>query len=49
MTVNFAFMGVQVPKGHSTIWFIYQPLTTLLCYLLSMLTLIGIFFKLQAD
>lgn len=39
---NLAFMATPVPQGKSIVWFIYEPLTTLISYLLSMLTLIAI-------
>jgi hypothetical protein len=47
MTVNFAFMATEIPQGHSIIWFFYQPFSSLFFYLLSMITLVGIFSKVK--
>jgi hypothetical protein len=47
-TANFAFMATEIPRGQSTIWFIYQPLSSLFCYLLSTITLIAIFLKVRS-
>lgn len=37
---NFAFMATSVPAGHSTVWFIYEPVPALFGYFLSILSLI---------
>jgi hypothetical protein len=42
--VNFAFMGITVPYGQSTVWFIYSPLSWTLTYFVSILSLIGLIF-----
>lgn len=39
---NFAFMSTTIPKGKSFIWFIYEPMSQVLSYLLSMFTLLFI-------
>lgn len=36
---NFAFMATEVPHGPSTVWFIYSPLSALVSYFISILTL----------
>lgn len=40
---NFAFMQVPVSAGQSNVWFIYEPLSSLVSYLISILSLIGFF------
>lgn len=40
--INYAFIGVPVPQGVNDIWFIYQPLSSLLFYLLSLGSLLAI-------
>jgi len=39
---NFAFMSVDVPKGDATVWFIYSPLTSVVSYFVSILSLLGL-------
>lgn len=37
---NFAFMATTIPKGFSTIWFIYSSAFATCCFLISLLTLL---------
>jgi len=40
---NFGFMSTEVPKGNSTIWFIYSALPNTISYFVSILSLIMVF------
>lgn len=39
---NFAFMATEVPAGYASVWFIYSPLSSVISYLLSITTLLGL-------
>lgn len=39
---NFAFMATTIPHGQSLIWLIYEPLSQLISYLISIITLLVI-------